>query len=308
MVKNFHMVTGAFGYTGKYIARRLLAEGRKVKTLSGHADTDKGALGEQVEAFSYDFDKPERLRKNLTGAKVLYNTYWIRFPRRGMTYEKAIRNTITLIEAAAEADVQKLVHISITNPCAAPNLPYFEGKCRLEKAIKQSGLSYAIIRPAVIFGFEDILINNIAWLLRKFPVFGIIGSGRYKIRPIHVEDVAKLAVAAANDPKNSVTDAVGPETFAFKDMVQLIKETIDSKAILLPFPPSLAYLASRAIGAAVRDVLLTSDEVAGLTAGLLHVDGSPTGETRLSEWLAQNAGKVGKRYASEIARHYRRSR
>jgi NADH dehydrogenase len=308
MAKYFQMVTGAFGYTGKYIARRLLAEGQTVKTLSGHADTDKGEFAKEVEAFSYDFDKPERLRKSLTGAKVLYNTYWIRFPRHGMTYEKAIRNTITLIEAAAEAGVPKLVHISITNPCAAPNLPYFEGKCRLEKAIKQSGLSYAIIRPAVIFGPEDILINNIAWLLRKFPVFGIIGSGRYRLRPVYVEDVAKLAVAAANESKDLITDAVGPETFAFKDMVQLIKETIDSKAILLPFPPAVAYFASRAIGAAVHDVLLTSDEVAGLTAGLLHVDGPPTGETRLSEWLAQNAGKVGKRYASEIARHYRRSR
>jgi uncharacterized protein YbjT (DUF2867 family) len=303
MAKDVHMVTGAFGYSGKYIARRLLAQGQKVRTLTGHPENSP--FGNQVKAFPYDFDKPDKLKKTLEGAKVLYNTYWIRFPRGKMTYGKAVQNTIILLETAAEAGVERLVHISISNPCEAPALPYFEGKCRIEKAIKRSGLSYAIVRPTVIFGFEDILINNIAWLLRSFPVFGLVGSGNYKIRPIFVEDVAKIAVDAAAERKSVTIDAIGPETYTFRELVQLIKDTIHTKTLIVPLPHSLAYLAAHVLGVAVCDVLLTADEVTGLAAGLLFVDGPATGETRFSQWLKQNADRVGRRYASELARHYR---
>jgi uncharacterized protein YbjT (DUF2867 family) len=303
MAKSVHMVTGAFGYSGKYIARRLLAQNQNVQTLTGHPENSP--FRNQVQAFPYDFAKPDKLKKTLEGAKVLYNTYWIRFPRGKMTYGKAVQNTVTLLEAAAEAGVERLVHISITNPCEAPDLPYFEGKCRIEKAIKQSGLSYAIIRPTVIFGYEDILINNIAWLLRRFPVFGLVGSGNYKIRPIFVEDVAKIAVDAAAERESVTIDAIGPETYTFRELVQLIRDAIHSKSLIISLPPQLAYLAAHVLGVAVRDVLLTRDEVSGLTAGLLFVDGPATGETRFGQWLEQNAETVGRRYASELARHYR---
>ncbi|RJP22109.1 MAG: NAD-dependent epimerase/dehydratase family protein [Candidatus Abyssobacteria bacterium SURF_5] len=303
MAKRFHMVTGAFGYTGKYIARRLLSEGETVKSLTGHAESN--TFSSRVQAFPYDFDKPDRLKKNLEEAKVLYNTYWIRFPRGKMTYEKAVRNTAALLEAAAEAQVERLVHISISNPCEAPHLPYFQGKCKVEKLVKQSGLSYAILRPAVIFGREDILINNIAYLLRTVPAFGVIGFGGYRIRPIYVDDLAKLAVEFAKQSENRVINAIGPESFTFKQLLRLIKNKVDSKALLVPMPARLAFLASRIIGLGVRDVLLTWDEVEGLTAGLLDVDDAPVGETRLSRWLEENADTVGRKYSSELARHYR---
>jgi NADH dehydrogenase len=197
------------------------------------------------------------------------------------------------------------VHISIANPSEDSPLPYYRGKALVEKALIESGLSYAILRPAVIFGTEDILINNIAWMLRRFPIFGVIGSGKYRVQPIFVEDVAKIAVDAAQEGRNTIINAVGPEIFTFDELVKLITEKTGCKSKIVHAPPAIGYLLSKMIGYLVRDVVLTWEEVQGLTADLLVTDSPPTGETRLSEWLENNADRVGRRYASELKRHYR---
>ncbi|RJP69469.1 MAG: NAD-dependent epimerase/dehydratase family protein [Candidatus Abyssobacteria bacterium SURF_17] len=297
------VVTGAFGYTGKYIARRLLSIGKTVKTLTWHPE--RSERNQQIQALPFNFDKPERLKESLSGATTLYNTYWVRFLRGDITYETAVENTKVLIRAAKEAGIKKFVHISITNCSEDSPLPYFRGKALVEKAIVGSDLSYAIIRPAVIFGKEDILINNIAWLLRKFPVFAVLGSGEYRIRPVFVEDVAEIAVDAAREERNKIIDAVGPETYTFNALVRLIAGIVGSSARIIHTPPSLAYILSRLISIAVGDVLLTRDEVTGLMANLLVTDGPSTGATRLSDWLRQNAASVGTSYSSELKRHYR---
>jgi NADH dehydrogenase len=299
-----HVVTGAFSYTGKYIARRLLAEGVRVRTITGHSQRPN-EFGGRVDARPFSFENPPALVESLRGASVLYNTYWVRFSRGADTFERAIANTRTLIAAAKEAGVRRIVHVSIANATAAPELPYYRGKAALEDAVKRSRLSYAILRPAVIFGDEDVLINNIAWLLRRFPVFVAPGDGAYRLRPIFVGDMAELAVAAARRDDNVTIDAVGPETYTFDELLRLLAGTLGRHPRVLHAPPSLALLVSRIIGLAVRDVILTHDEVRGLLADVLVTDAPSAGETTLSEWLRANAGHVGRRYASEIARHYR---
>ena len=301
-----NVVTGAFGYTGRYIARRLLPMGEQVATLTGHPERPN-PFGGQVRVARFRFDDEGELARSLEGATTLYNTYWVRFPRGEVTFDKAVENTLVLIRAARQAGVRRLVHISITNASVDSPLPYFRGKGVLERAIAGAGLSYAIIRPTVVFGPGDVLINNIAWFLRKFPVFAVFGAGSYPIQPVHVEDVAELAVSAAQAEGNVALDAVGPETYTFDEMVRLIAETVGSRARLAHLPPRLAHLLTRVAGCLVRDVVLTSDEVAGLMAGLLVSQDSPTGSTRLSDWLGQNAGVVGTGYASELRRHYRPS-
>ena len=298
------VVTGAFGYTGKYITRRLLSMGRNVRTLTGHPNRPN-PFGEQVSVSPFNFDDPPALTDSLRGASTLYNTYWVRFPRGQVTFDKAVQNTRALIRAAAEAGVRRIVHVSITNASEDSPLPYFRGKGLLESAVVQSGLSYAIVRPTVIFGAEDILINNIAWLLRRFPVFAVLGSGDYRVQPVFVEDMAELAIDAAQQDENMVLDAVGPETYAFDELVRLIAGKIGGRVRIIHLSPTLALALSRLIGYVVNDVVLTRDEVEGLMAGLLVSDGPPTGRTRLSDWLAENADSVGARYASELKRHYR---
>ncbi len=297
------VVTGAFGYIGRYIARELLRSGKRVRTLTAHP-TRPHDFGNQVEIAPLTFDRGA-LRASLRGASTLFNTYWIRFAYGGRTFESAVENTKTLIRAAAEAGVRRVVHLSITNPSFDSHQPYFWGKAVVEEAIQQSGLSWAILRPTVVFGREDILINNIAWLLRRFPFFVIPGSGDYRLQPIFVEDLAQQAVAVAHLKENLIQDAVGPETFTFQELVQAIADAVRSKAKILRARPSIALAMARILGWFARDVMLTRDEVDGLMSNLLVSSKPPVGHTQFTRWLRENARRLGIQYASELSRHYR---
>ncbi len=299
-----NVVTGAFSYTGKYITQRLLSMGKRVRTLTAHP-IRPNPFGHRVSVAPFDFDNRRKLIESLQGATTLYNTYWVRFSHGHVTFDKAVENTKRLIKAAEEAGVRRIVHVSITNASEESSLPYFRGKGILENAIIHSSLSYAIVRPTVIFGREDILINNIAWFLRRFPVFAVFGSGDYRLQPVFVEDVAEIAVSAARYDENIIVDAVGPEIYTFDELVRLIADKIQTKAKIIHLRPGPALFLSRLVGYLVNDVVVTRDEVRGLMSNLLVSEDPPAGRTPLSDWLGQNAANVGARYASELDRHYR---
>jgi uncharacterized protein YbjT (DUF2867 family) len=295
-------VTGAFSYSGKYITKRLLERGDEVITLTGHPNRPD-PFGGKVKAYPLDFDEAG-MRRSLQGVDVLVNTYWVRFDKGENTQPRAVENTRKLVNAAKAAGVKRMVHISITNPSSESHLPYFWGKAANEKAVTDSGMSYAILRPTVLVGDEDILINNIAYLLRRFPFFALPGDGSYKLQPVHVDDVAALAVEGVYRTDSYVIDAVGPDIFTFKELVQLIGEKIGAKRPLLSVPPRLALLAAQFLSLFVNDVILTPEEVDGLMAGLLVSQEPPHGRTRLADWLEKNKDRVGAKYASEIKKHY----
>lgn len=296
-------ITGAFSYTGKYATRLLLSRGYRVRTLTNHPERED-PFGGKVEVFPYNFDRPDKLRQSLRGTDTLINTYWVRFPHGSSTFEAAVENTRTLIAAAKDSGVKRIVHVSIANPSAESPLGYYKGKAQLEQAVMDSGLSCGILRPTVIFGAEDILINNIAWFVRRFPVFGIPGEGLYRIRPIYVEDMARLITEAVDHRTNMVVDAVGPETYTFEELVRLISRKMGRSLHCVHVPPSLAYLATLVTGWFVGDVVLTWEEYCGLMSNLLAPEGRSTGQTRLSQWLTENRRRVGLQYASEVARHF----
>lgn len=302
-MKTTHAVTGAFGYTGRYLAAQLLSQGKRVITLTGRPDRPN-PFGEQVRAYPFHFDRPERLIETLRGVSILYNTYWVRFDHGDRTYERAVRHTKILVDAAREAGVERLVHVSITNPSLESPLPYFSGKAGLEDYIRASGLSHAILRPTVLFGREDILVNNIAWLLRRLPVFGIPGRGDYRLQPLYVDDMASLMAQHGEGRENVTLDAIGPETFTFREMVGMLKERVGGRALLVNVPPRVALTAAGLLGRFVNDVMLTQDELVGLMDDLLVTDSAPAGETKLSDWAAENAEWLGSEYHSELARHY----
>jgi uncharacterized protein YbjT (DUF2867 family) len=298
------VVTGAFGYTGQYITRRLLDSGRRVRTITGHPKR-ANSFGNQVEIAPMDFSDRAGLVRSLRGASVLYNTYWVRFNHGRATFDEAVTNSRVLIQAAKEAGVRRIVHLSIANPSLDSHLPYYSGKALVEKAIADSGLSYAILRPTVIFGIEDILINNIAWFARHFPVFAIPGSGRYQLQPIFVEDLAGLAINSAQQENNLVLDAVGPEAFTFEDLVRQIAIAVGAKPKFIHVSPRAALQMLRFVGPIVGDVILTREEIEGLMANLLVSKQPATGQTRFSAWLSENTTVLGKRYNSELQRHFR---
>ena len=296
-----HAVTGAYGYSGKYIAQRLVDEGKTVITLTNSLSR-QNPFDDRIKAFPFHFDQADVLAEQLQGVSVLYNTYWVRFNHRLFKHADAVRNTLVLFGAAKKAGVQRIVHVSITNPSEDSPLEYFRGKAVLEKALIASGVSSAILRPAVLFGKEDILINNIAWALRRLPLFGVFGDGQYRLQPIHVDDLASLAVEQGKKRENVVINAIGPESFTYRELVAKIGQLIGKERPIISVPPWFGYAMGWLLGSLVGDVVITRDEIEGLMADLLHVDAPPAGHTVLTDWTRSHADTLGRSYTSELAR------
>jgi NADH dehydrogenase len=300
-VSGLHVVTGAFGYSGRYLAARLLEAGFRVRTVTNSPGREN-PFGDRVEPRPFDFDHPDRLAESLRGAAVLYNTYWVRFNTDMFGHAEAVENTRTLFAAARRAGVGRIVHVSITNPSLDSELEYFRGKAELERELGACGVPHSIVRPAVLFGGEDILVNNIAWMLRRLPVFGVFGDGHYRLEPIHVEDFAALLVREGAESGDRTVDAVGPEAFTYRELVREIGRAIGVRRPIVSIPPSLGYAAAWLLGKLLRDVVLTREEIEGLMQDRLYTGSPPVGQVKLSEWARLNASTLGRRYASELGR------
>jgi NADH dehydrogenase len=298
---NWDLVTGAYSYSGAAIAERLLGAGRPVRTLTFHPERADG----RIEVRRYRFDDPVALARDLEGVDTLYNTYWVRFDHGRTTFAAAISNSRALFHAARRAGVRRIVHISIANPSIDSPLPYFAGKAAVERALAEAGVPYAIVRPTWVFGgARDVLANNIAWILRHLPVFALPGDGGYPVQPVHVEDLARICVDAAGAAGDLVVDAAGPETMTFAELVGEVREALGRHAPILRVPAPLMAAAARALGVVVRDVVLTPDEISGLTAGLLVSAAKPRGTIAFTEWLEENRESLGLCYANELDRHF----
>lgn len=251
-----------------------------------------------------DFTRPAELAQVLRGADTLYNTYWVRSTHGAASFAQAVRNTGVLIDAARDAGIRRIVHVSIANP-EASDLPYYRGKAELEQRVRESGLSFAIVRPTLLFGHGDVLINNIAWFIRHLPVFGVPGDGQYRLQPVFVEDYAERIVAVGSSPEDLVVDAAGPEIFTFEGLVRMLRDAMGKRTPVVHLPPGLALAGAQIVSLALRDITLTGAELRGLMANLLVSSQPSTCPTRLSDWARERHTELGQRYASELDRHYR---
>jgi NADH dehydrogenase len=294
-------VTGAFGYSGRYITERLLQNGHEVITLTNSLSRPN-PFGSKVTAFPFNFGEPGKLCDSLRGIDALINTYWVRFDHRLFTHRQAVENTKILFSAAKEAGVKRIVHVSITNPDSTSALPYFRGKAELESSLKGMGISYCILRPTVLFGKEDVLINNIAWSLRHFPLMGVFGKGNYRLQPIYVDDLARAAAQKVSENHDEVIEAIGPETFTYRELVARISKAINVKRPIVSVPPIVGYWSCRLVGLFVGDIVITREEIRGLMEGRLYVDARPLGATRLTDWIDRHRDTLGRHYTSEMAR------
>lgn len=297
-------VTGAFGFTGRAISVQLLDAGRDVVTLARRVD-EADPIAPRLAIHPLDFTRPDRLAEALSGVDTLYNTYWIRFPRGASTFERALEQSSTLFAAARWAGVRRLVHVSVVKADAEGETPYVRAKGELERRVVESGLDWSIVRPTLTYGPSDILVNNLAWALRRLPVYGIPGDGRYRIQPVHVDDVARICLEAADGEGGLTVDAAGPETMAYRDMVAIVRSAVRSRSLVVPMPTWAVLGAARALGVLLRDVVLTRHELLELSSGLLTSYAPPLGRISFGPWVVANADTLGRRWASELARNYR---
>ncbi|MHB8587683.1 MAG: SDR family oxidoreductase [Candidatus Dormibacteraceae bacterium] len=304
MEPGFDVVTGAFSFTGRAIALRLLSEERRVRTLTNHPNRP-GSADVKVDVAPLQFADRAALVESLRGADVLYNTYWVRFRHGRLSFGDAVANTRTLVRAAVDAGVRKIVHISVSNPSADSHLDYYAGKARTEEIVRSSGLRWAIVRPTLVFGPGDILLNNIAWLLRRMPIFAIPGVGTYRVQPVAIEDVAEIATWAAQQTDDMTVDAAGPDIVTYSELVEGIAIAVGRRPRFVYLPPSLTLLAGDIVSAYVHDVILTRQELQGLMEELLVSHEKPRGTRRIDNWLLTNAQTLGRTYASELDRHWR---
>jgi NADH dehydrogenase len=301
------VVTGALGYTGRAVAERLIAQGLRVRTLTNSTDRPN-PFGDTLDIKSLAFNDPDALARSLEGCEVLYNTYWVRFNHRLFNFERAVANTKALFSAAKRAGVQRIVHVSILHAREADDLGYYKGKHELELALESLGVSHAMIRPGVLFGRFDVLVNNIAWVLRHLPIFGVFGDGSYALRPMHVDDMADLMIRAAEARDNQIIDAIGVERFTYRDLVRTISQIIRVRKPIVSVPPIAGYAVSKLVNPFVNDVIITREEISGLMRGLLDSDQPATGPTKLTEWAESHKAELGVRYANEIGRRIERSK
>lgn len=295
------VVTGAFSYTGSFIARRLLAVGHHVRTLTNNP-TPPSDLAGKVAASPLDFDDVDGLVRFMRGADTLYNTYWIHSNYGADAFADAVRCSQQLFAAAREAGIRRLVHISIANPTASGH-PYYASKAALEEALRSTGISYGIVRPTLVYGEGDVLINNIAWVLRRFPIFAIPGDGAYRLQPVHVDDVAAIAVTAGVTDDNVAVDAAGPDILSFEELVRMLRRAVGSRSVLVETAPALALAGARVAAFIARDALLTREQLDDLRAELLISHEPPRGTIAFTEWLPRQQAFLGLRYASAQTRH-----
>jgi NADH dehydrogenase len=295
------VVTGAFSYTGRHIAEELLERGRRVRTLTRKPEPAHELAG-RVERRPLVFD--DSLVESLGGADTLYNTYWVRFERGQTTFARAVANTRALFDAARRAGVRRVVHVSVSNADARSPFPYFRGKAETEEALRESGLSYAIVRPTLVFGPHDILLGNIAWALRRLPVFLVAGDGRYEVQPVSAQDTARICAEAGRADEDIVVDAAGPERLSYDELVRLIARATGARARIAHAPEALTLGVARVAGMLLRDVVITREELDALRAGLLVSNEPPRGTDRVGPWLEEHGRTLGGSYTSELARNF----
>jgi uncharacterized protein YbjT (DUF2867 family) len=298
-----HVVTGAFSFTGSYVAGALVRLGEPVRTLSRRRD-DGHPLAAEVEFARLQFEDEAALTRDLRGASTLFNTYWVRYPRGAMTWSAVVENSRTLLRAAARAGVGKVIQFSVSNASESSPYGYFRAKALAERELRESGLPYAIVRPTLVFGPGELLLSNIAWTLRRSPVFLVPAGGRYAIQPVSVDEVAELAVGLAGSGDNAEVDAAGPDVYSFAELVASVRNAVGARSRVVRCPPAAVVLAARAGSLLSGDTLVGREELAALRDDLLVSSEPPRGTARLEDWLGEHAATLGRSFVSERRRNW----
>jgi len=227
----------------------------------------------------------------------------VRYPYVGTQFDQAIRNSGVLFAAAREAGVRRIVQVSVSNASLQSPLAYYQGKAQVEALLKRSGVSYAIVRPTLVVGEHDILVNNIAWFMRRFPVFALPGDGSYRLQPVTLHDTGEIIADVALATEDMTVDAAGAEIVTFEQLVRQIGGAVGRTPRIVSMPEGVSLALLGLVGKAMGEVILSREELAGLTSEMLVSHEAPLGKQDVNAWLQDNGASLGQRYASELRRH-----
>lgn len=253
--------------------------------------------GPPIEARPHAFGDADALAAAFEGVRTFYNTYWIR-TGDSSGYASALARSKELIDAAAAAGVERIVHMSVLGASEDAPYPYFRAKAEVEEHGRNSGVPFAAVRPALIFGGSSALLSNLAWMLRRLPVMGVAGDGTYRVRPVHVEDVADICVDLADrdlaDLDGTVVDAVGPDRPTYDELIRHVRTAVGGRARIVHLPVPAVVAGARVLGWILEDEVLTRDELVSTMAGIADTDGPATGATSVIEWIHRRGATLGR--------------
>jgi uncharacterized protein YbjT (DUF2867 family) len=225
------LVTGASGFVGNVVVKELLAQGHLVRALVRQGSEKKLQERERVEIAPGDCLDHEAMETAAAGCEAVIHLVGIirEFPGRGITFEQVhVQATRNVVDAAKGAGVKRYLHMSALGARPEPADPYHVTNFRADEYVQNSGLTYTIFRPSVIYGPEDQSINLFARYIRRLAFFPIIGDGTYQLQPVPVWTVARAFVLALELPptENKIYEVGGPEPLSYNEVIDTIARVL----------------------------------------------------------------------------------
>lgn len=262
------LVTGGTGFVGRNVVEKLVQEGQKVRCLVRKTSNRQVLKGLDVEFYEGDITGPETLEKTLRGIDIVIHLVGIirEIPPEA-TFERIhAEGTSNMVAASVRAGVKKFVHMSAMG--TGPDAPsrYHTTKWLGELSVRQSGLPYVIFRPSIICGKDDEFVNTFAGIIRQtspLPFLAVIGSGKVKMQPIYVKDVAHCFWRAATDEKivNKTYELGGPEELSVNEILDTIMKVMGVWRVKIHMPITAAWPMAYAMEKTCKKPLLTREQL-----------------------------------------------
>ena len=269
------VVTGADGFVGRHMVKRLVDEGIPVRALARNVARASEVLPQGVEITAGDTTKPATLSPALQGAETIIHCAFLvanKKQKAGSTYrETNVQGTKNLVAAAKAAGVTRICVMGGLGTVPSTRDAYLQGRYEADEAVKNSGLGWSILGPSVQFGAGSAFFSGLADLIRSpLPVVPMIGNGRVRFQPIWVEDVTSCMLKMARESEQyngKAIDVGGPEVYTYAQILDMLMRAMGKRKLKVAGPKPLARL-----GAGVMEAVLPNPPVTRAATGLFDFD------------------------------------